>query len=1569
MYSMKNLSALLGEYKSFLLFALVGGLGMLVNTAVLYLLTQSAGINYLLASAIATETAIISNFLGNNFLTFKDHQNDLGIFERFLSFQAISLVSLVGTIFFLWLFVNMFGDRLLLLWNMAAILLMFIANYILNSAYTWKRKDAAYGKGNVRGSRILGVLFAASILMISMMALQANAKPQKGIVPVGISIAGDAAINPVAELNGTDPSQSEVASGNSTYNPSLDDASADNAEEEEPLPDNSTVTSLNSSESADSLGMINESSGLAKANNATASGKATAATDEEPEEEDSSENISAGSSDAEDPDRLASTASASSDLPPVDASAIGDVIAISQLGYHPASVKEAVMYTKSSGGIINIRDGDSNAIRGSFQLHRPKNFAGSNVNCQGNMPCLVADFSDFGTPGKYYMESDGVRSPTFEIGKDVFGATAPLFLEFFNVQLQQGSSYHADMHSGASPQFTIMSDGSFLMEADQAALTLIRLGSAYRRNPGLFAVDKYDIIDDGKPDLQEHIMLYVDYLYGLQGISVQESNAPEAVRLGTGMVINNVFVPGPTELKRLNVYIPNNPPSLLQTAEVVSLCGEDDGTQTWDSCIDYAAEVYKCQIDEPCLKLTYNDKKGILTTDPEKNGYGVSQGWGYEFGCYIDIDMKKGKFNDGEPDPCQVFHTKDSRYYTTAALLGFLQAYPAVKDYSPAEADKLLSRAISTYNHIRVKYPSFAAGNDDAGFYGAAMFLLYDYTGDASYLEKAYNVRSIVSRTIVSDMTRGSEFYWEEYVRHKDDIVATGRQYPYQGTSPEEYFRNKMYHDYKDAGPNSISNNGERVFQFDPNIQFQNSRYMLTEGLLATKAMHLVPNPEDFIAVIAHSQIAWLTGKNLVQTEASLNSPTASVSFIFGIGQFPTEFHSRYLVDTGVTEKSSGKAIGARGTGYQFYDTGSKSYVYFDGASTILGKDFGALGNGWRNETKAPQIVKGTKFTNGLSYIPGWINGAFPIISDGDTIFNYHDSASTYEFTESTNEIVATAIEYYAYLDAHLNDAPGHPYYYVGNGSSPEQQAPEGNLSAPESKEGVPGAKIVSSSTSLKPVVANGSAYYPMREDSKATFSVTSNSINSVTWYVDGMKKNSSVSKSSFFTWEPGILWVPKGPDYDDKALSVVRAETPIQNITWTIHVEDVFNPFFSGKDKKEDVVGSSDTEIRVLSNNKHVKLTGMSATISSSAGSTSYDLSKRSADDHETEWAVYIPRLSTGNNYLTKITGYNNATGETVSFELGSARAHYVSPASGSTAKEPSASFAVKDRTRASSRGKVFDPEVVYAVFGKDVVSMNDSQTITLDAKSFDRGVSKVTAEMLVPDGDALKVTMSLVEGNEYYGTWTGDFISWLPGTYELSSVEMLSTDNRSNKTVGIDGPTFYSANSSIGAGQNLSLVYTLLSQSEVPNGTGVDLILDAQDFSTGIRNVSAYIESNKGDSMTIYLDLVKGDRSYGTWVGSFNVTQPETSYSVKSVTLSNRDDEKTYDLEDRSVYVLPLPYRPEPEENRSNSITGASIMEMISRDNLEEFVKKPVFPTVLGFGLMFIVVSSALMIRKKND
>ena len=119
-------------------FALVGGCGAVINSAALYLLTN-AGIHYLAASAVATETAIVSNFIGNYFFTFSDRSGR--IFEKFGRFQIVSLLALIVTMGVLWLLTSSFGIEFLLVWNLIAIVIAFIVNFMINMKWTWNIRE------------------------------------------------------------------------------------------------------------------------------------------------------------------------------------------------------------------------------------------------------------------------------------------------------------------------------------------------------------------------------------------------------------------------------------------------------------------------------------------------------------------------------------------------------------------------------------------------------------------------------------------------------------------------------------------------------------------------------------------------------------------------------------------------------------------------------------------------------------------------------------------------------------------------------------------------------------------------------------------------------------------------------------------------------------------------------------------------------------------------------------------------------------------------------------------------------------------------------------------------------------------------------------------------------------------------------------------------------------------------------------------------------------------------------------------------------------------------------------
>jgi putative flippase GtrA len=114
-------------------FLAVGGSGVGVNTVVLFLLHQMAGLPVVVASALAVQAAIVSNFLLNDRWTFNRHRPSL---RRFAQFNAVSLGGLLLTAIAVWVLTTAFGVHYLLA-NLVGIGLATSWNFAANVYWTW----------------------------------------------------------------------------------------------------------------------------------------------------------------------------------------------------------------------------------------------------------------------------------------------------------------------------------------------------------------------------------------------------------------------------------------------------------------------------------------------------------------------------------------------------------------------------------------------------------------------------------------------------------------------------------------------------------------------------------------------------------------------------------------------------------------------------------------------------------------------------------------------------------------------------------------------------------------------------------------------------------------------------------------------------------------------------------------------------------------------------------------------------------------------------------------------------------------------------------------------------------------------------------------------------------------------------------------------------------------------------------------------------------------------------------------------------------------------------------------
>ena len=128
-----------GELARFIKFCLVGLSGVGVNLGLLWLLTERAGLFYVLSAAISIEASIVSNFLLNNFLTFSDRrrQGIRALLNHLLRFNIVSLIGVGINLGILWLFTSVFGVYYLAS-QCVGIIFATLWNYLVNNWWTWE---------------------------------------------------------------------------------------------------------------------------------------------------------------------------------------------------------------------------------------------------------------------------------------------------------------------------------------------------------------------------------------------------------------------------------------------------------------------------------------------------------------------------------------------------------------------------------------------------------------------------------------------------------------------------------------------------------------------------------------------------------------------------------------------------------------------------------------------------------------------------------------------------------------------------------------------------------------------------------------------------------------------------------------------------------------------------------------------------------------------------------------------------------------------------------------------------------------------------------------------------------------------------------------------------------------------------------------------------------------------------------------------------------------------------------------------------------------------------------------
>lgn len=123
--------------KEFVKFAVVGGIGTLINITVLYLLTEKAGIHYLISAIFSFIVAMTNNFILNKVWTFKENIRE-SIKKKYLQFGLVSVLALLINLIFLYIFTEVFGIYYLIS-QILAIGIAFMINFLGNKIWTFSK--------------------------------------------------------------------------------------------------------------------------------------------------------------------------------------------------------------------------------------------------------------------------------------------------------------------------------------------------------------------------------------------------------------------------------------------------------------------------------------------------------------------------------------------------------------------------------------------------------------------------------------------------------------------------------------------------------------------------------------------------------------------------------------------------------------------------------------------------------------------------------------------------------------------------------------------------------------------------------------------------------------------------------------------------------------------------------------------------------------------------------------------------------------------------------------------------------------------------------------------------------------------------------------------------------------------------------------------------------------------------------------------------------------------------------------------------------------------------------------
>jgi dolichol-phosphate mannosyltransferase len=123
----------------FALFAMIGGLGLVVHLAVLGLVLKFLGVDFTLAQSVATVTAMTSNFLLNNWFTYRDRRlRGWRLLRGLVSFCVVCSVGAIGNVGIAAYVFH--ADQAWWLAGIAGAIVGSVWNYATSAVFTWRAR-------------------------------------------------------------------------------------------------------------------------------------------------------------------------------------------------------------------------------------------------------------------------------------------------------------------------------------------------------------------------------------------------------------------------------------------------------------------------------------------------------------------------------------------------------------------------------------------------------------------------------------------------------------------------------------------------------------------------------------------------------------------------------------------------------------------------------------------------------------------------------------------------------------------------------------------------------------------------------------------------------------------------------------------------------------------------------------------------------------------------------------------------------------------------------------------------------------------------------------------------------------------------------------------------------------------------------------------------------------------------------------------------------------------------------------------------------------------------------------